>query len=104
MYTIDRQEMKVTDSRSDSCDLPSVEIPEVVKKTTLEMSPTPSMSIPSGYTVDDCGLLNNYAILTPMYLEEPTLPTAEERFRSKSRIIFAILITAVAMFIALAVS
>ena len=104
MYTIDRKEMTVTDSRSDSSELPSVEVPEAVAETTFETSPTPSMPIPNGYIVDDQGLLNNYAILTPMYVEEPTLPTIEERLRSKSQIIFAILITAIAILIALLVS
>jgi hypothetical protein len=104
MYTIDRKEMKVADSRSDSSELPSVEVLEAVTETTLEPTPNPSIAISSGYTVDDQGLLNNYAILTPMYIEEPTLPTAEERLRSKSQVVFAILLTAMAIFIALIVS
>ncbi|TYQ25867.1 hypothetical protein PseudUWO311_14315 [Pseudanabaena sp. UWO311] len=104
MYTIDRKEMKVADSRSDSSELPSVEVPEAVTETTFATIPNPSVPISSGYTVDDQGLLNNYAILTPMYIEEPTLPTAEERLRSKSQVVFAILLTAMAIFIALIVS
>ncbi|OYQ64182.1 hypothetical protein B9G53_12990 [Pseudanabaena sp. SR411] len=104
MYTIDRNEMKVTDSRSDSNELPSVEVPEAVKETTFETSSVSSMPISSGYTVDDRGLLNNYAILTPMYVEEPNLLTDEEQLYSKYKIIFAILVTAIAVFIALIVS
>lgn len=102
MYTIDRKEMKVADSRSDSSELPSREVAEA--ETTFESSPNPSIPISSGYTVDDQGLLNNYAILTPMYVEEPTLPTIEERLRSTSQIVFAILLTAMAILIALIVS
>lgn len=104
MYTMDRNEIKVADSRSDSFKLPSVEVPEVLTKATFETASSSSMPMSSGYTVDDMGLLNNYAILTPMYVEEPTLPTIEEQLRSKSKIIFAILITVMAIFIALVVS
>ncbi|WP_434685098.1 hypothetical protein [Pseudanabaena minima] len=104
MYTIDRNEMKVADSRSDSNELPSVEVPEAVKETTFETSPESSMSISSGYTVDDRGLLNNYAILTPMYVEDPALLTDKERIHSKYKIMFAVLVTAIAIFIALLVS
>jgi hypothetical protein len=104
MYTIDRNEMKVADSRSDSNELPSVEVPEAVKETTFETSPVSSMSTSSGYTVDDRGLLNNYAILTPMYVEDPTLLTDKERIYSKYKILLAILVTATAILIALIVS
>lgn len=104
MYTIDPKEMTVADSRSDSGELPSVEVPEAVTETTFATSPKPSMPISSGYTIDDQGLLNNYAILTPMYVEESTPPTFEGQLRSKYRFVFAILITAMAIFIALIVS
>ena len=100
MFTIDLKEMKVADSRSDSSELPSGEVPE----TTFATIPNPSAPISSGYTVDDQGLLNNYAILTPMYVEEPTLLTTEERLRSKSQFVFAVLLTVMAIFIALIVS
>jgi hypothetical protein len=96
--------MKVTDSHGDSDELPSVKVPEAVKKTTFETSSASSMPISSGYTVDDRGLLNNYAILTPMYVEEPTLPTDQEQLYFRYRIILAILVTAMAIFIALIVS
>jgi len=43
--------MKVADSRSDSNELPSIEVPEAVKETTFETSPVSSMSTSSGYTV-----------------------------------------------------
>jgi hypothetical protein len=99
MYTIDRQEMTVTDSRSDDSERPHEEVP----KTTTSPKPK-NIPATSGYTVDDRGLLNNYAILTPMYVEEPTLPTIEEKLHSKYRMIFAILITATAILIALIVS
>jgi hypothetical protein len=62
------------------------------------------MPLSRGYTVDDQGLLNNYAILTPMYVEEPTLLTDKERLHSKYKILLAILVTAMAILIALIVS
>jgi hypothetical protein len=104
MYTIDRNEMKVADSRSDSNELPSVEVPEAVQETTFETSSESGMPLSRGYTVDDRGLLNNYAILTPMYVEEPTLLTDQERLHSKYKILLAILVTAMAILIALIVS
>jgi hypothetical protein len=104
MYTINRKEMKVADSRSDSSELTSGEVPEAITVTTFETRPKPSIPISGGYTIDDQGLINNYAILTPMYIEEHTLPTVEDRLRSKSQIVFAILLTAVAIFVALVVS
>lgn len=104
MFTSDLKEMKVADSRSDSSELPSGEVPETVTETTFATIPNPSIPISSGYTVDDQGLLNNYAILTPMYAEEPTLLTTEERLRSKSQFVFAVLLTVMAIFIALIVS
>lgn len=104
MYTIDRNEMKVADSRSDSNELPSVEVPEAVQETTFETSSVSGMPLSSGYTVDDQGLLNNYAILTPMYVEEPTLLNDKEKLHSKYKILLAILVTAMAILIALIVS
>lgn len=100
MYTIDRKELTVAEGCSDGSELASVEVPELIH----ENDPEQNIPLTSGYTVDDRGLLNNYAILPPMYIEEPNHPTVEEKLRSKSQMIFAILFVAIAVLIALVIS
>ncbi len=100
MYTIDPQKMTVADSRSDSSLLPSVEDPEPNLGNSLEQI----RPITSSYTVDDRGLLNNYAVMPTMYIEETNSPSSEKKLRSGVNMLFALLITIAAILIALIVS
>jgi len=91
MNTINLEKMPASDSYG------------VESKLPPEAPPTKEYSA-SGYTVDERGIFNNFAVMPQMYVEEPITPTVEEQLQLRSQLIFAILITAAAILIALLVS
>ncbi|MBD2189959.1 photosystem II assembly protein Psb34 [Pseudanabaena mucicola] len=92
MNTINLENMPASNSYGVESKLPPIEAP-----------PTKEYSA-SGYTVDERGILNNFAVMPQMYVEEPITPTTEEKLQLRSQLVFAILITAAAILIALLVS
>lgn len=90
MNTINLKKMPA----SDSCGVDSKLPPEA----------PPAKEYSGSYTVDERGILNNFAVMPQMYVEEPITPTPEEKLQLRSQLIFAILITAAAILIALLVS
>lgn len=107
MNTIDLKEPMVVDElegideafTKELSELP--ELPEAIPSD--EHIPAQKITIASSYTVDDQGLLNNYAIMPPMYVEEAMDSRMTKKYL-QMQMIASFLIIAIALLVALLVS
>jgi len=77
------------------------ELPEAIPSG--EHAPAQNITIASSYTVDDQGLLNNYAIMPPMYVEEATDSRINKKYL-QMQMMASFFIIAIALLVALLVS
>lgn len=74
-------------------------VTEILKPLPSDEPTAPKIHITSSYTIDDRGLLNNYAIMPLMYVEEEA-PTITRKHIQK-QIMLSLFIIAIALLIAL---
>lgn len=104
MNTIDLKEPMVVDELEgidEAFTKELSELPEAIPSD--EYIPAQKITIASSYTVDDQGLLNNYAIMPPMYVEEAIDPRMTKKYL-QMQMMASFIIIAIALLVALLVS
>ncbi|WP_271254663.1 hypothetical protein [Pseudanabaena sp. Chao 1811] len=102
MNTIDLKEPMVIDEPEGLDEAFIAELTELPEALPIEEPTTPKITIASSYTVDEQGLLNNFAIMPPMYVEEPASTMIGKPF--PMQIIVSLLIVSITLVVALLVS